>query len=108
MNVDWRAASQDYDGCYLSWAGFITAEGYVCDLGDGYFTALHGFGSERTLWLSDVFGEATPLNAPEGLTGSSNGDLGTDATVDHQRAAQDRIKLEITLGRRRPPPRANQ
>lgn len=104
VDVDWRAVSQDYDCCHLSWAGFITTEGYVCDLGDGYFTALHDFGSERTLWLSDVFGEATPLNAPEGLTGNSSGDLGVDASVDHQRAAQDRTKLEVTLGRRQSPP----
>ena len=108
VDIDWRAASQDYDGCYLSWAGFLTTEGYVCDLGDGRITSLHGFGSERTLWPADVFGEATPLKAPGGLTGSSSGDYGTDVTIDHQRAAQNLINLEVTLGRREPPSRADQ
>ena len=108
VDVDWRAVSQDYDGCHLSWAGFLTTEGYVCDLGNGRFTALHGFGSERTLWLADVFGVATPLGAPEGLTGSYNGDIGADATTDHQRAAQDLVNLEVALGRQEPPPRADQ
>ena len=107
VDIDWRAASRDYDGCHLSWAGFLTTEGYVCDLGDGRIAALYGFGSERTLWLADVFGEATPLEAPEGLTGSSSDNLGADVTIDHQRAAQDSINLEVTLGRREPPPRAD-
>ena len=107
VDINWRAASQDYDGCHLSWAGFLSTEGYVCDLGDGCFTALYGFGSERTLWLSDVFGEVTPLEAPEGLTGSSSDNLGADVTIDHQRAAQDLINLEVTLGRRGPPLRTD-
>ena len=108
VDIDWRAASGDYDGCYLSWAGFLITEGYVCDLGDGRIAALYGFGSERTLWLADVFGEATPLEAPGGLTGRSSGDSSADVTIDHQRAAQDLTNLEVTLGRRKPPPRANQ
>lgn len=107
VDIDWRAASRDYDGCYLSWAGFLTTEGYVCDLGDGRITSLYGFGSERTLWLADVFGEATPLEAPGGLTGSSSDNLGADVTIDHQRAAQDLVNLEVTLGRREPPPQAD-
>ena len=55
--------SNRYDGIHLSWAGFITGEGRVVDLGDGDVTMLRYWFSERTLWLGDVFGE--PLSAPD-------------------------------------------
>ena len=60
---DWRSVSGQYDGVHLSWAGFITSEGYVVDLGDGDVTMLRYWFSERTLWLADVFGE--PRAAPD-------------------------------------------
>lgn len=103
VNVDWNAASEDYDGCHLSWAGFLTTEGYVCDLGNGSFTMLQGIGSEHTLWLADVFGAPTPLDAPQGLPTATSGDHGIDVTTNHRRATQDLLNLEVTLGRRLPP-----
>jgi hypothetical protein len=59
---DWRAVSVDYDGVHLSWAGFLTSEGYVEDLNGGGVTMLRYWSSERTLWLNDVFGEPTFLD----------------------------------------------
>lgn len=69
---DWPSVSIQYDGVHLSWAGFITSEGYVTDLGEGDVTMLRYWASERTLWLSDVFGE--PVSTPDpqiNLWGSS-------------------------------------
>jgi hypothetical protein len=54
---DWRAVAARYDGVHLSWAGFITTEGCITDLGDGDVALLRYWFSERTLWLADVFGE---------------------------------------------------
>ena len=53
---DWDAVASEYDGVHLSWAGFITTEGFVSDLGDRGATMLRYWSSERTLWLRDVFG----------------------------------------------------
>ena len=105
VGVDWRAAAEHYDAVHLSWAGFLTTEGYVSELADGSVTMLRGFASERTLWLSDVFAPvpAVPLNAPEGLTGDSSDDHGIDVAADGARAARDRLNLEVMLGRREVP-----
>ena len=62
---DWGAVASHYDGVHLSWAGFLTTEGYVSDLADGGVTMLRYWRSERTLWLSDVFGNPEPLAGPE-------------------------------------------
>lgn len=61
---DWAAVAADHDGVHLSWAGFLATEGRVCDVGDGAVTMLRYWGSERTLWLSDVFGAPEPLEPP--------------------------------------------
>ena len=54
---DWRAVAGDYDGVHLTWAGFLTTEGFV-DVDDaGTVSLLRYWLSERTLWLHDVFGE---------------------------------------------------
>lgn len=74
---DWAALAERYDGVHLSWAGFLTAEGYVTDMADGAGTMLRYWGSERTLWLHDVFGEPQPTEAPA-LSGAINGALGAD------------------------------
>ena len=58
---EWTAVSADYDGVHLSWAGFLTTEGVVSELADGALTMLRYWGSERTLWLRDVFGEPEEL-----------------------------------------------
>ena len=104
VGVDWGAAAEHYDAVHLSWAGFLTAEGYVSELADGSVTMLRGFAGERTLWLSDVFASApaVPLDAPEGLDGCT-GDPGIDVAADAARAARDRLNLDVLLGRREVP-----
>jgi len=62
---DWRSVAHDYDGIHLSWAGFITAEGCIVDLGHGDVTMLRYWFSERTLWLADTFGEPRPAPDPQ-------------------------------------------
>lgn len=74
---DWDAVAERYDGVHLSWAGFLTAEGYITDLANGGVTMVRYWGSERTLWLHDVFGEPQPAEAPA-LSGAINGALGAD------------------------------
>lgn len=95
---DWDGVAADFDGVHLSWAGFLTSEGYISDLSDGGVTMLRYWGSERTLWLHDVFGEPQPLAAPA-LTGRVGGGVGIDASNDAERQASDRSALERLLGR---------
>jgi hypothetical protein len=76
---DWEALVYDYQGVHLSWAGFLTTEGYVSDLADGGATMLRYWASERTRWLEDVFAEPEPLDAPQ-LTGGISETIGLDAT----------------------------
>ncbi len=61
---DWRSVAEHYDGVHLTWAGLITAEGCVSDLGHGDVAMLRYWFSERTLWLADVFGVPGPLAPP--------------------------------------------
>lgn len=105
VGVDWAAAAEHYDAVHLSWAGFLTTEGYVSELADGSVTMLRGFFNEATLWLSDVFAPvpAVPLGAPEGFTDRDN-DGGIDVAADPARAARDQLNLEVMLGRREIPP----
>lgn len=105
VGVDWRAAAEHYDAVHLSWAGFLTTEGYVSELADGSVTMLRGFASENTLWLTDVFAPvpAVPLGAPEGLTGDIDDDRGIDVAAAPDRAARDRLNLDVMLGRREVP-----
>lgn len=51
---DWRAVAADYDGVHLSWAGWLTSEGFVSDLPSGGVTMLRYWHSEHTHWLKDV------------------------------------------------------
>lgn len=95
---DWDAVAHDFDGVHLSWAGFLTTEGYVSDLSDGGVTMLRYWGSERTLWLRDVFGEPTPLDAPD-LSGTYCGIVGVDARHDDSRRNQDLQTLAALLDR---------
>jgi hypothetical protein len=62
---DWQSVAGQYDGVHLSWAGFITAEGYIVDLGDRDVTMLRYWFSERALWLADIFGEPRPAPDPQ-------------------------------------------
>jgi hypothetical protein len=95
---DWDAVARDFDGVHLSWAGFLTTEGYVSALPDGGVTMLRYWGSERTLWLRDVFGEPTPLDAPD-LSGTYCGIVGVDASRDESRREQDLQTLTTLLDR---------
>jgi len=95
---DWDGVAADFDGVHLSWAGFLTSEGYISDLSDGGVTMMRYWGSERTLWLHDVFDEPEPLTAPA-LTGRVGGGVGIDASSDAERQASDRSVLEILLDR---------
>ena len=95
---DWEGVAADFDGVHLSWAGFLTCEGYISDLPDGGVTMMRYWGSERTLWLHDVFDEPEPLAAPA-LTGRVGGGVGIDASSDVERQASDRSVLERLLNR---------
>jgi hypothetical protein len=70
---DWRSVSESYDGVHLSWAGFLTAEGCITDLGGGDVAMLRYWSSERTHWLADVFGESNPATDPASDDGSAIG-----------------------------------
>ena len=95
---DWERVAADFDGVHLSWAGFLTTEGFISDLSDGGVTMLRYWGSEHTLWLHDVFGEPIPLDAPV-LSGTVGGSVGVDVSVDDERRARDWQDLHALLGR---------
>ena len=95
---DWEAVAQDFDGVHLSWAGFLTTEGYVSDLSVGGVTMLRYWSSERMLWLADVFGDPVPLVAPA-LSGRVNDDRGIDVSQDEGRKVRDLKLLTSWLGR---------
>src|SRR5690606_31424987 len=61
---DWWSVAERYDGVHLSWAGLVTAEGCVTDLGGGEVALMRYWFSERAHWLADVFGEPRPLPGP--------------------------------------------
>jgi hypothetical protein len=86
---DWRMVAERYDGVHLSWAGFITAEGCVTDLGDGDCALLRYWFSERTHWLADVFGEPEAAADPRQLDEPSNAPV-TDSDM-RSRADQRRV-----------------
>ena len=91
---DWRRVADAYDGVHLSWAGFITSEGCIVDLGDGDVAMLRYWFSERTHWLRDVFGDPEPLAAPE--TEASD-ILAVDVTTDASRRRHDELVLQGQL-----------
>jgi hypothetical protein len=95
---DWRAVALDYDGVHLTWAGFLTTEGFVAVDDAGMVSLLRYWLSERTLWLHDVFGDPTPLPEPtfEALGEPS---YGVDVRADLERQARDRHALTVRLGR---------
>jgi hypothetical protein len=95
---DWEGVAADFDGVHLSWARFLTSEGYISDLSNGGITMMRYWGSERTLWLHDVFDEPEPLAAPA-LTGRVGSGVSIDASSDAKRQASDRSVLERLLGR---------
>jgi hypothetical protein len=100
---DWSQVAESFDAVHLSWAGFITTEGYVIAVRDKEFTMLRYWGSERTHWLRDCFGEPEPLDAPA-LSGRINGDLGVSTIANDQRRTEDQRRLCHLLGRSTPNP----
>jgi hypothetical protein len=96
---DWAAVAADFDGVHLSWAGFITTEGYVTDLDGGDVTMLRYWFSERTLWLRDVFGEPVPLGAPH--SDIPDVEIGIDVRRDATRREQDLRVLRSQRGHHR-------
>lgn len=96
---DWAAVAREYDGVHLSWAGFLTVEGFVSDLPDGGVTMLRYWSSERTLWCRDLFDSPEPLGAPA-LSGSVGGLFGIDVAHDNEaRAESDRAEISVRLNR---------
>jgi len=98
---DWGEVAAHVDGVHLSWAGFLTAEGYVSDLGDGDVALLRYWFSERTHWVNDVFAEPVPLAAPH--VGPELAVDVIDVRHDRARRADDRAVLDAQ--RRCPPTR---
>lgn len=95
---DWAAVAEEWDGVHLTWAGFLTSEGRVWDLEGEVVTMLRYWGSERTLWLADVFGEPEPFAAP--MLGSGAGSVtGIDARTRADRRRQDAAFIRAQLGR---------
>ena len=92
---DWGSVAGEHDGIHLSWAGFITSEGTIIDLGDGDVTMLRYWFSERTLWLADVFAE--PRRAPDTHIDLAAG--GTHWPPHPPRAAIDADFIQRLLGR---------
>lgn len=95
---DWSRVAGECDGVHLSWAGFITSEGCVSDLGDGDVAMLRYWFSEHTLWLADVFGEPQPLAAPDFDTDGTNLE-GIDVRADSARRRRDQAMLAAQLNR---------
>ena len=96
---DWAAVARDYDGVHLSWAGFLTTEGFVSDLPDGGVTMLRYWSSERTLWLADAFGDPVPL--PQPVLSGIGENHGADASRDLRRRDRDLAVLRARLGRQK-------
>ena len=95
---DWSSVATSFDGIHLSWAGFITTEGYVITADDGKVTMSRYWGSERTHWLRDCFGVPQPLEAPA-LSGRIGGNLGINSLTNDKRRTTDQERLDHLLGR---------
>ena len=90
--------AEDWDAVHLTWAGFLTTEGLIIDLGHDDIAMLRNWHSERTLWLNPVLFDPQSLPAPM-LSGAMNGTRGIDAGADPTRRQQDLDWLSYRLGR---------
>lgn len=99
VSIDWDALAADYHGLHLSWAGFLTTEGYISDLGDDDITMLRYWGSETTVWFDDVFGDPMPLPPVEISHSVTGKQAGVDVATDEKRKARDTQILYGLLGR---------
>lgn len=102
VEPDWASVADEWDAVHLSWAGFLTAEGTVCDLGDGGVAMLRGWGSERTLWLNPVLSDPQPIDpdaaAEPGRLWRDPDDRIVDLRTDHVRFERERAFLFHRLG----------
>lgn len=89
---DWASVAAEVDGVHLSWAGVLTSEGCITDLGDGDVAMLRYWFVECTHWLNDALGEPEPLGPP--LV-----DNPADVRTDARRAAQDLEVIRVRLSR---------
>ena len=97
---DWRSVAGQYDGVHVSWAGLISAEGFVSDLGHGDVPMLPYWFSERTHWLNDVFGEPVSLGASHPAPVSDDVSDETLLPPDREsRRLRDRAILDALLNR---------
>lgn len=96
---DWKSVAEQYDGVHLSWAGFITSEGYITDLAGGDVAMLRYWFSERTHWLADVFGDPEPLAAPSPPPDRHGESYGPSSEPESSRPQRDRAILDKLLGR---------
>lgn len=94
---DWAAVAEEWDGVHLTWAGFLTSEGRVWDLEGDAVTMLRYWGSERTLWLTDVFAEPEPSAAPV-LGAETTSVRGIDVRTQLNRRCQDSAFITAQLG----------
>jgi hypothetical protein len=97
VEPDWDTVADDWDAVHLTWAGFLTTEGLIIDLGDDDIAMLRGWNSERTLWLNPVLSDPHPGSVPA-LSGAINSEFGVDAATDPDRRAQDLEWLTYRLG----------
>jgi len=91
--ADWRSVAEHYDAVHLSWAGFLTSEGCISDLGGGDVAMMRYWFSERTHWLADVFGEPEPIGTPMDHAGAPG------EPMSPERRRRDRAALTALLGR---------
>lgn len=97
---DWAAVAEVFDGVHLSWTGMLACEGRMIDLpalGEDAVSMVRYWGSERTIWLNDVFGAPSPCAAPV-LTGRINGVGGIEAS-DPERRGADVASMAAQLAR---------
>jgi len=94
----WDRVAADWDAVHLTWAGYLTTEGLVIELGDGKVAMLRGWNAERTLWLNPVLEDPVPLPAPS-IVVTSPEDEGVDVTTDMERQQADLQWLRARLGR---------
>ena len=88
VEPNWDQVADDWDAVHLTWAGFLTTEGLIIDLGHDDIAMLRNWHSERTLWLNPVLFDPQSLPAPM-LSGAMNGTRGIDAGADPTRRQQD-------------------
>lgn len=74
---DWLAVARDWDGVYLSIAGYLTASAFAIPAADAA-TVLIGWEPDETLWLNDVF---TRVDRVGTWTGEPGPEMFPDVTL---------------------------